>query len=194
MGKDPNIMTTVKLMTIADVAAALGVTGQAVSAWHKGEAHDTPEPPFVITTPHARRKFELLWRDEDMAAWHEFADAHIVALRETAQEKADKAIERAHKAQAAAEAALARVNKTEGSAEVPSVADAEAVLNGTSADESDPVDEPVVDDAEHPVPPTDIEDWNTPTPEEIAEAPELGGTEDFPAELAEAGSKRGRRR
>jgi predicted transcriptional regulator len=187
-------MTTVKLMTIADIAAELGVTGQAISAWHKGEQHDTPEPPFVITTPHARRKFELLWRAEDMTAWHEFADAHIVALRETAQEKADKAIERAAKAQAAAEAALARVNKSVDTGEVPSVEDAEAVLNGSAELTDAAVD--VIDAAQTPE-----DDWSTLTPEELAEvgdesedAPELGGTEDFPEELAETGSKRGRRR
>jgi len=185
-------MTTVKLMTIADVAAALGVTGQAISAWHKGEQHDTPEPPFVITTPHARRKFELLWRDEDMVAWHTFADERVVAMREEAQVKVDKAVERAQKARDAADKALARINGVAVTAEVPTGDyDPEALL------------------APAPQEPTDIDDWRTLTAEEIAEgnpdeitedaespevAPELGGTEDFPTELADAATGRGRGR
>jgi transcriptional regulator with XRE-family HTH domain len=182
--------TPTKLMTVADVAAELGVTGQAISAWHKGESHDTPAPAFFITTPHARRKFELLWTAEQVPAWHEFADAHIVAMRESAQAKADKAIERAAKAQEAADKAMQRLS---GSAEVPSVEDAEAVLNAvsTAVDAEVDVIDAVDTESELAGDPVASDDWNALTPEEQAE---LGGTEDFDQELAESGgSKRGRK-
>jgi hypothetical protein len=125
-----------QLMTVADVAAALSITGQAVSAYHKNSALDTPKPAFFITTAHARRKFELLWTADQLPQWQTAVDNVIVAEREAILAKAVKAEENAVKARERAEAAQARIAGLTAS---PSVDEVEAHLNGDS-------DEPVVAD------------------------------------------------
>jgi hypothetical protein len=173
-------MGTVKLLTIADIATALGVTGQAVSAWRKNESMATPEADFVITQPHARRKFELLWLPEALPAWQAFSNDLIVANQDKIREDAEKAVARAEKAQAAAAAAAAKLAELQGlTAEVPSTDEVEELLNRADEDEVDEIDS--TDDEVESDEDVEVDDDDLDLTEDEAHA--LGGTEDFPATM-----------
>jgi hypothetical protein len=107
------VKETVRLHTIADLAAVLGITGQQVSAYLKADAHATPVPSFAIYPTYGRRSVELLFTDSDVEAWQLFMATQAEVVQATAAEKAAKALERAAKAQAAADKAVARAAKAQ---------------------------------------------------------------------------------
>jgi hypothetical protein len=116
-GKESNMSATntatVRLHTIADLAATLGITGQQVSAFLKNDGLDTPVPSFAIYPTYGRRSVELLFTDSDIEAWVVFHNEWLASQTAALTDKVAKAQERAAKAQAAAEKALAAAAKAQ---------------------------------------------------------------------------------
>jgi hypothetical protein len=104
-------VTTVTLATVADVASALGVTGQAVSAWHKNADLATPVPAFQILPTYGRRQVELLWTQDQVSQWRDVVASLVTAQQAEVIAKAAKAAERAAAAQAKADKAIAAAAK-----------------------------------------------------------------------------------